>query len=166
MPLKDRISSQILMHYPKDATIAVTITRREVWCERGGSRMVVPEAVEVLIEEIAFAARESDLVDQISGVSARVPIAVMEFLVSNLARRSLVAGKVPVYPRLVDVHVLLPAITDKVEMVCEGEQKGPEVGVCTLIGEAVKRHFLASFPAIRREVGTAEDKGPYVPIVA
>ncbi|MGD1148752.1 MAG: magnesium chelatase [Thermoanaerobaculaceae bacterium] len=165
-PLKDRISSQILTHYPKDAATAVTITRQEAWRERAGPRVVVPEAVDLLIEEIAFAARESDLVDQSSGVSARVPIAAMELLVSNLERRSLATGEVPVYPRLVDVHTLLPAITGKVEMVYEGEQKGPEVVARTLIGVAVKKRFLASFPAIGREVGTPEDSGPYAPIVA
>ena len=165
-PLKDRISSQILTHYPKDAATAVTITRQEAWRERGGPKVTVPEAVELLIEEIAFAARESELVDQSSGVSARVPIAAMELLVSNLERRSLLTGDAPVYPRLVDVHMLLPAITGKVEMVYEGEQKGPEVVARTLIGAAVKKRFAASFPAVGREVGTPEDKGPYAPIVA
>ena len=165
-PLKDRISSQILTHYPKDATTAVTITRQEAWRERGGPTVVVPERVELLIEEIAFAARESELVDQSSGVSARVPIAALELLVSNLERRALVTGDLPVYPRLVDVHTLLPAITGKVEMVYEGEQKGAEVVARALIGAAVKKRFAAEFPAIAREVGTPEDKGPYAPIVA
>ncbi len=165
-PLKDRISSQILTHYPKDAATGVTITRQEAWRERNGPRVVIPEEVELLIEEIAFAARESDLVDQSSGVSARVPIAALELLVSNLERRALVTGEDPVWPRLVDVHMLLPAITGKVEMVYEGEQKGAEVVVRTLIGAAVKKRFAALFPPIAREVGTAEDKGPYAAIVA
>jgi len=165
-PLKDRISSQILTHYPRDVATAVSITRQEAWRERAGPKVVVPEAVELLIEEIVFAARESDLVDQSSGVSARVSITATELLVSNLERRSLVTGEVPVYPRLVDVHMLLPAITGKVEMVYEGEQKGPEVVARTLIGVAVKKRFLASFPVIEREVATPEDSGPYAPIVA
>jgi len=147
-PLKDRISSQILTRYPKDAATAVAITRQEAWRERGGPDVVVPERVELLIEEIAFAARESELVDQSSGVSARVSIAALKLLVSNLERRSLVTGDAPVYPRLVDVHMLLPAITGKVEMVYEGEQKGPEVVARALIGAAVKKIFAADFPAI------------------
>ena len=165
-PLKDRISSQILTHDPKDAATAVTITRQEAWRERGGPAVAVPERVELLVEEIAFAARESDLVDQSSGVSARVPISALELLVSNLERRALVTGDEPAYPRLVDVHTLLPAITGKVEMVYEGEQKGAEVVARALIGTAVKKRFAAEFPAVGREVGTAEDRGPYAAIVA
>jgi magnesium chelatase subunit I len=165
-PLKDRISSQILTHYPKDAATAVTITRQEAWRSRPGPRVEIPEEVELLVEEIAFAARESDLVDQSSGVSARVAIAALELLVSNLERRALATGEAPVYPRLVDIHTLLPAITGKVEMVYEGEQKGAEVVARTLIGAAVRKRFAAAFPAIGREVGSPEDKGPFAPIVA
>jgi magnesium chelatase subunit I len=139
----------------------VTITRQEAWRARGGPAVVIPEEVELLIEEIAFAARESELVDQSSGVSARVPIAALELLVSNLERRALTTGEQPVYPRLVDIHMLLPAITGKVEMVYEGEQKGAEVVVRALIGAAVKKRFAAAYPAVGREVGTPEDKGPF-----
>jgi magnesium chelatase subunit I len=165
-PLKDRISSQILTHYPKDAATALTITRQEAWRERPGPRVEVPEEAELLIEEIAFAARESELVDQSSGVSARVPIAALELLVSNLERRALATGGEPVYPRLVDIHMLLPAITGKVEMVYEGEQKGAEVVARALIGAAVKKRFAAAYPAVGREVGSPEDTGPFAPIVA
>jgi magnesium chelatase subunit I len=165
-PLKDRISSQILTHYPKDAATALTITRQEAWRERPGPRVEVPEEAELLIEEIAFAARESELVDQSSGVSARVPIAALELLVSNLERRALATGDEPVYPRLVDIHMLLPAITGKVEMVYEGEQKGAEVVARALIGAAVKKRFAAAYPAVGREVGSPEDTGPFAPIVA
>lgn len=164
-PLKDRISSQILTHYPRDAATAVAITRQEAWRARGGPRVEVPEEVELLLEEIAFAARESDLVDQSSGVSARVAIAAMELLVSNLERRALATGEEPAWPRLVDVHMLLPAITGKVEMVYEGEQKGAEIVARTLVGAAVKKRFSARFPALGRDA-EGEDKGPYAPIVA
>ncbi len=165
-PLKDRISSQILTHYPKDAATAMTITRQEAWRSREGPRVAIPEEVELLVEEIAFAARESDLVDQSSGVSARVAIAAMELLVSNLERRALATGEEPVWPRLVDVHMLLPAITGKVEMVYEGEQKGAEIVARALIGAAVKKRFAARFPALGRDAGGGDDKGPYAPIVA
>jgi magnesium chelatase subunit I len=164
-PLKDRISSQVLTHYPKDASTAVTITRQEAWRQRPGPRVEIPEEIELLIEEIAFAARESELVDQSSGVSARVPIAALELLVSNLERRAVATGEDPVYPRVVDVHMLLPAITGKVEMVYEGEQKGAEVVARALIGAAVKKRFAARFPAVGREVGSPEDKGPFAEIV-
>ena len=85
----------------------------------------VPPEVRLLIEEISIAARESDLVDQTSGVSARVAIAALELLVSNLERRALATGERPVTPRLCDLQMLLPAITGKVEMVYEGESRGP-----------------------------------------
>ena len=164
-PLKDRISSQVLTHYPRDASTAVTITRQEAWRKRPGPRVEIPEEVELLIEEIAFAARESELVDQSSGVSARVPIAALELLVSNLERRALATGEEPVYPRVVDIHMLLPAITGKVEMVYEGEQKGAEVVARALIGAAVKKRFAARFPAVGREAGAPEDKGPFAGII-
>jgi magnesium chelatase subunit I len=86
-------------------------------------------------------------------------------LVSNLERRAVATGEDPVYPRVVDVHMLLPAITGKVEMVYEGEQKGAEVVARALIGAAVKKRFAARFPAVGREVGSPEDKGPFAEII-
>ncbi len=163
-PLKDRISSQILTHYPKDAETSLAITRQEAWTTRTGPRIVVPRDVELLIEEIAIAARESELVDQSSGVSARVSISAMELLVSNLERRGLLTGDDPVYPRLADLHMALPAITGKVEMVYEGEQQGAEVVARGLIGSAVKKFFASRFPALGRE-GGEDDAGPYAPVV-
>jgi len=84
-PLKDRISSQILTHYPADVKVAADITRQEAWTERDIPNVVIPDDVRVMIEEISLAARESDLVDQSSGVSARVAISALELLASNLA---------------------------------------------------------------------------------
>ncbi len=166
-PLKDRISSQILTHYPPDARIAADITRQEAWTEREDGA-VIPEDVRLLVEEIAFAARESDLVDQSSGVSARVSISAMELLASNLERRALATGDRPVYPRLCDLQMLLPAITGKVEMVYEGEQQGTEVVARRLVGEAVKRVFVRRFPEVGKELGSGgeDDVGPYAEIVA
>jgi magnesium chelatase subunit I len=88
-PLKDRISSQILTHYPADATVAADITRQEAWTERDVPSVVIPDEFRMLVEEISFAARASDLVDQSSGVSARVAISALELLASNLERRAL-----------------------------------------------------------------------------
>ncbi len=166
-PLKDRISSQIFTHYPPDVHIAADITRQEAWTERDVSNIVVPDDVRILVEEISFAARESDLVDQSSGVSARVAIAALELLVSNLERRALSTGDDPVYPRLCDLHMLLPAITGKVEMVYEGEQQGAEVVARRLLGQAVKKVFEERFPEVGKELGSGgeDDRGPYVGIV-
>jgi magnesium chelatase subunit I len=166
-PLKDRISSQILTHYPPSREVAADITRQEAWTERDQPGVSIPEEARLLIEEIGFAARESDLVDQSSGVSARVSISAMELLVSNLERRALGTGDRPVTPRLCDFHMLLPAITGMVEMVYEGEQQGAEVVARRLIGQAVKKLFEGRFPEVTKEVGSGgeDDRGPYAPIV-
>jgi magnesium chelatase subunit I len=186
-PLKDRISSQILTHYPPDATVAADITRQEAWIERDIPSVVIPDEFRLLIEEISFAARESDLVDQSSGVSARVAISALELLASNLERRALAtagtartaarpatpagapasAAGTRIYPRLVDLQMLLPAITGKVEMVYEGEQQGAEVVARRLIGQAVKKAFDRRFPEVGKELGSGgeDDKGPYAAIV-
>ena len=166
-PLKDRISSQILTHYPPDVGVAADITRQEAWIERDVPSIVIPDDVRVLIEEISFAARESDLIDQSSGVSARVAISAIELLTSNLERRALETKDNPVFPRLCDLHMVLPAITGKVEMVYEGEQQGAEVVARRLIGQAVKKVFDARFPEVGKEAGSGgeEDRGPYARII-
>ena len=166
-PLKDRISSQILTHYPPDVGVAADITRQEAWIERDVPHVVIPEDVRVLIEEISFAARESDLIDQSSGVSARVAISAIELLASNLERRALATKDNPVYPRLCDLHMVLPAITGKVEMVYEGEQQGSEVVARRLVGQAVRKVFDDRFPEVGKEVGSGgeDDQGPYARII-
>jgi magnesium chelatase subunit I len=147
-PLKDRISSQILTHYPDDVKTAAQITAQEAWLEREPTPSVeIPEFFRELVEEIAFAARASEFVDQSSGVSARMPISAVEILASNLERRGLVHGERHVFPRLCDLPACLPAITGKVEMVYEGEQQGAEVIAKKLIATAVKKLFDARFPA-------------------
>ena len=166
-PLKDRISSQIHTHYPPDAQVAADITRQEAWTERDIPNVVVPDEFRLMVEEISFAARSSDLVDQSSGVSARVAISALELLVSNLERRAMASGDSRVYPRLCDLQMLLPAITGKVEMVYEGEQQGAEVVARRLIGQAVKKAFDGRFPEVGKEAGSGgdDDKGPYAPMI-
>src|SRR6476661_4674576 len=147
-PLKDRISSQILTHYPDDVKVAARITAQEAWLDRNDTPSVeIPEFFRELVEQIAFAARASEFVDQSSGVSARMPISAIEILASNLERRGLVHGEKRVSPRLCDLPATLPAITGKVEMVYEGEQQGAEVVAKKLIGTAVKKLFDSRFPA-------------------
>jgi magnesium chelatase subunit I len=165
-PLKDRISSQIMTHYPPDVATSRSITDQEAWTERDDA-VTIPDQFRLLVEEIAFVARESELVDQTSGVSARMPISALEILHSNLERRALTTGDRPLFPRLCDLPMLLPALTGKLEMVYEGEQQGVEVVTRQLIGEAVKRVFDRRFPEVGREVGSGgeDDSGPYAAIV-
>jgi magnesium chelatase subunit I len=151
---------------------AARITAQEAWLERdGGPEIEIPEFFRELVEEVAFAARASEFVDQSSGVSARMPISAIEILASNLERRGLVNGESRVSPRLCDLPASLPAITGKVEMVYEGEQQGAEVVAKKLIGTAVKKLFDARFPAPdsgrpteRRRQELDEDDDPTTPV--
>ena len=162
-PLKDRISSQILTHYPPDLPTARRITEQEAWWQRDSPQVVVPDLARELIEQVAVVARDSELVDQSSGVSARVPISALELLVSNMERRAWATGDGLIYPRLADLHMVLPALTGKVEMVYEGEQEGPEVVARRLVGEAAKRVAAERLPAIEKAAGSGgeDDRGPY-----
>jgi magnesium chelatase subunit I len=131
------------------------ITRQEAWLDRAAQASIeVPDYVSEMVERIAFVARESELVDQSSGVSARLTIAAMELLHSNLERRAALTGDTFIFPRLSDLQMILPAVTGKVEMVYEGEQQGAEVVARKLIGLAVGKLFESKFPPIER-AGTA-----------
>ena len=161
-PLKDRISSQILTHYPDDVKVARSITDQEAWVSRDAKiRVEVPEYFKELVEKIAFAARESEFVDQSSGVSARMPISALEILYSNLERRAIVHGEPSVFPRMCDLLACLPAITGKVEVVYEGEQQGTEVIAKKLISVPVAELFKQKFPAV--DSGRRTEKRPPPP---
>jgi magnesium chelatase subunit I len=159
-PLKDRIDSQILTHYPRSVETAMQITRQEAWTDRQGSvALEIPDYIHSLVEQIAFVARGSELVDQSSGVSARLTIAAMELLQSNMERRAALTHDTSVFPRLSDLAMLLPAITGKVEMVYEGEQQGAEVVARKLVGDAVAKLFATKFPPIERAgAGTRNER--------
>jgi magnesium chelatase subunit I len=146
-PLKDRIESQILTHYPKTIEIAQQITQQEAkLTEAQRSKVQVPELLQVLLEQVSFAARESEYIDEKSGVSARLSISGYENLVSTAERRSLINGEATAQARITDFWGVVPAITGKVELVYEGEQEGPYGVAIRLIGSAIKKAFLAHFP--------------------
>lgn len=144
-PLKDRIDSQVITHYPESLAHAVTITDQEAWVDRGRD-VRVTDLFKEIVEEIGFAARESSYVDQNSGVSARLTIAARECLVSNLEKRVLRTGEDTVYPRICDLYAMLPAMTGKLELVYEGEREGTSAVALALIGEGVKRTYRRLFP--------------------
>ncbi len=145
-PLKDRIESQITTHYPDSIEVGRKITEQEARISPEQlERIHVPAILKNLIEEIAFAARESEFVDQKSGVSARLTIAAYENLYSSAERRLLRNGESKTTARITDFWGVIPAITGKVEMVYEGEQEGPHAVAMTLIGQAVKTVFLQYF---------------------
>jgi magnesium chelatase subunit I len=143
-PLKDRIGSEIRTHYPSGRADAMAITAQEAWLERnegarndGAPRADVPTFVSEVVEEIAFQARQDRRVDKRSGVSQRLPISVMENVLSNAERRALVRAETTAVPRVTDVYAALPSITGKFELEYEGELKGAETVARELIRGAV-----------------------------
>lgn len=150
-PLKDRIGSQILTHYPETIKIARTITEQEAKLDGIQSDMVyVPALARDLLEQISFEARESEYIDNKSGVSARLSITALENLLSTAERRALKSGADKTTLRLSDFMGIIPAITGKVELVYEGEQEGAAAVAQHLLGDAIHTFFPAYFPKIEK----------------
>ena len=165
-PLKDRIGSQILTHYPVDIETARLITEQEAkLVEQQQNAVIVPDLARDLLEQIVFEARESEYIDAKSGVSARLSITALENLLSTAERRALKAGDAKTMLRLSDFVGIIPSITGKVELVYEGEQEGAAMVAYNLIGEAVKRLFPEFFPKIEKLKKEDEDT-PYDAIIS
>jgi magnesium chelatase subunit I len=146
-PLKDRIQSQILTHYPKSIDIARQITKSEAKIPtEQAAAVVIPEILTYLLEDIAFQARESEFVDSKSGVSARLSISAYENLVSTVERRMLLNKESTGKARITDFWGIIPAITGKIELVYEGEQEGSQAVALSLFGKVIKNYFLKFFP--------------------
>ncbi len=146
-PLKDRIESQVITHYPDSIDQAMAITTQEAHLDRSID-VQVPQFFREVIEEIAIQARKSEHVDQSSGVSARLPISALEILASNVERRVILNADTSPVPRLCDLFAVLPAVTGKLELVYEGEQEGPSIVAGRLIGKAIKSVFQRHFPPV------------------
>src|SRR4051794_38072748 len=147
-PLKDRIGSEIRTHYPATRQHAMTITAQEAWVARpgrNGGKVQVPEFVREVVEEVAFQARQDSKIDKRSGVSQRLPISLLENVVSNAERRALLAGEELVVPRVTDVYAALPAITGKFELEYEGELRGADNVARDIIRNAVSNVFGGYF---------------------
>ena len=125
-PLKDRIGAEIRTHYPEELETGVSITGQEAWTGRDDLPIEVPDFVAETVERVAFLARKDKRVDQRSGVSQRMPISVMETVVSNAERRALRHGEDTAIPRMTDLYAALPAITGKMELEYEGELHGAD----------------------------------------
>src|SRR6056297_2913155 len=124
-PLKDRIDSQIITHYPREMDVAIQITRQESWAERNGEvKVLIPDSYRTILENVAFEARESEYIDQKSGVSTRMTITAMEQVISAAERRAVSNGESETTARITDVFHIVPALTGKLELVYEGEQEG------------------------------------------
>src|SRR6185436_10465570 len=143
-PLKDRIGSEIRTHYPATLEQGLEITEQESWLDRPSPIQTrVPDYIREIIEQLAFVAREDKRVDKRSGVSQRLPISVLENVVSNAERRALRSKEPVAVPRVLDIYASLTSITGKLELEYEGELKG---------GDAVAREL------IRASVGKLYDK--------
>jgi magnesium chelatase subunit I len=145
-PLKDRIGSEIRTHYPLTVSHGMDITRQEAWTQRRSPiEIEVPSYIHEVVEQIAFLARDDKRVDKRSGVSQRLPITVLENVVSNAERRALRNKEGVAVPRILDLYAALPSITGKLELEYEGELKGGEAVARELIRSAVGRVYNAYF---------------------
>ncbi|MEO9482602.1 MAG: magnesium chelatase [Ekhidna sp.] len=160
-PLKDRIDSQIITHYPSSIEIGKKITDQEAnLTEAQKEGIEIFDLAKDLIEQIAMEARDSEYVDAKSGVSARLTISALENLVSACERRMLISGDDKTHVRLTDFIGVIPAITGKVELVYEGEQEGPGIVANNLVGKAIRAQFINYFPDPEKE--RKKEKGnPY-----
>lgn len=160
-PLKDRIGSQILTHYPDDIETARKITAQESNLDvRQTGAIYVPDVAKDLLEQISFEARNSEYVDAKSGVSARTSITAFENLLSTAERRALISGADKTTIRLSDFIGIIPAITGKIELVYEGEQEGADGVASILIDDAVKTLFTTYFPKINK-LERKDEETPY-----
>lgn len=165
-PLKDRIESQILTHYPKTIALSRLITDQESRISDEQREAVqVPDLLKNLIERIAFEARESEYVDQKSGVSARLTISAMESLYSVAERRMLINGEKNTIARISDLLGVIPAITGKIELVYEGELEGISNVAIYLIGKAIRSEFENYFPSPEKLKKIKNAEQIYAPVV-
>lgn len=161
-PLKDRIESQIITHYPKSIEIGKRITAQEAKLKgKPVDKIHVPELMKDLIEQVAIEARKSEYVDEKSGVSARLTISAYENLVSAAERRLYINQEESTVVRVADLIGIIPAITGKVELVYEGEQEGAGLVAYNLIGKAVRTLFTDYFPSPEQKKKEKEGN-PYV----
>src|SRR5215467_3576892 len=145
-PLKDRIGSEIRTHYPTTVEEGIAITAQEAWTGRDAVyRVEVPDYLRELVEEIAFQARDDKRVDKRSGVSQRLPISVLESVVSSAEQRAARTREKLTVARVADVYAALPSITGKLELEYEGELKGADTIARELIRTASGRIFSKRF---------------------
>ncbi len=165
-PLKDRIDSQILTHYPKDVKDSLKITEQESrLSEEQISDIEIPSLIKELIEQVAIEARNNEFVDAKSGVSARMTISALENLVSGCERRKMYAKDLNTHARVSDLQYCIPAITGKIELVYEGEQEGAIQVANALIRKSIRTVFLRHFKDPNKYKGKNASKSPYKSVI-
>lgn len=146
-PLKDRIQSQILTHYPKTVETALQITEQEAHIPEVQSKKIdMSDLVKRLIEQVSFEARNNEYVDKKSGVSARLSISACENAYSTAERRALINKEKHTQVWISDLNGVIPSITGKIELVYEGEQEGPYQVATNLLDRSIRTLFTHYFP--------------------
>lgn len=167
-PLRDRIASQILTHYPRTRDEGMAITNQEAWQERPCEvRVELPDYLRLMIEEVAFQARDNEFVDQASGVSARMTISLLENVISNAERRALKCGATHTVARTSDLYASTASISGKIELVYDGEREGVETISRILVGKAAAAVFATRFPDVYGEAGSGQGSAatnPFAPV--
>ncbi len=174
-PLKDRIESQILTHYPKDIETSLAITEQEAdILPEQKERVAVSDLVKRLVEQVAFEARSNEYVDKKSGVSARLTIAAYENAVSSAERRAIIHNEKETQVWISDLSGIIPSITGKIELVYEGEQEGPYQVALNLVDKSIRSQFIEYFPnpeklkkkrvTGKKSADEKEIENPYKPI--
>lgn len=165
-PLKDRIESQILTHYPEEISVAKAITQQEASITKEQrEKVLVPEVVHNILERVSFAARKSEFIDEKSGVSARLSITALENLYSTAERRVLINREKKTIARIADFWGVIPSITGKIELVYEGEVEGQYNVALQLVSQAVREEFLEIFPHPEK-IKKGKERDPYGAIKA
>lgn len=148
-PLKDRIGSEIRTHYPMTISQGMQITKQEAWTRRRSPvEIELPPYIHEVVEQIAFSAREDKRIDKRSGVSQRLPITLLENVVSNAERRALRTKESTAVPRILDIYAALPSITGKLELEYEGELKGGDAVAREIIRNAVGKVYTSYFDGV------------------
>lgn len=118
-PLKDRFGAEIRTHYPLSLEDEVAVIRQEA--------QLVAEVPDILLEILARytrALRESSVVNQRAGVSARFAIAGAETIAAAALHRATVRGEDTAVARLVDVESAVEVLGGKIEF--ESGEEGRE----------------------------------------
>lgn len=167
-PLKDRIESQIITHYPKTLENSLLITEQEANVHEEQQSVQMPDMIKRIIEQVAFEARGSEYVDKKSGVSARLTIAAFENAVSAAERRAIINKEKSTYIRINDLQGVIPGITGKIELVYEGEQEGPLQVAVNLLEKSIRTVFATYFPnpdTFKKRKNAGADMNPYRPVI-
>ena len=126
-PLKDRFGAEIRTHYPRELAAEVDVISQE-----SHLTAEVPPYLLQIIARFARLLRESNSVDQRSGVSARFAIAAAETVAASARHRGAVLGEDEPVARVVDLGTVIDVLRGKLEF--ESGEEGRE--------QAVLEHLL------------------------